>query len=333
MTCSTSSLTGGVGRWRGGHAESGHTCRGLAGRRQCTSSSCWSARRCLLACCACLVAVLVPQAAALHKLLLHGSCAVCRGWLLRLLGPVRDQEDFNRLDQLLVNGLQQAGVDTSQPPLTELSAALTYQPQQQQLEGLMKQLGIARLLRDPLSATLRLQSMLNHLPSGSNIEVLLQQEIDFYQSGFLQYTERLTSNGDALASMDLGSRAGSGSDSGVPKGPSGSSTQQQLRRSSSSSGPLLAGRARAAAMAAVEPYMVLRNDTVRAEWRSTFGSRERITWKEFWHKLVHPQVGATRALVCWHTPLAAAHMSWLCSVPDACCDDCWPCASPRHTCR
>lgn len=264
---------------------------------------------------------------------LHGSRAVCRGWLLRLLGPVRDQEDFNRLDLLLVNGLQQAGVDTSQPPLTELSAALTYQPQQQQLEGLMKQLGIARLLRDPLSATLRLQSLLNHLPSGSNIEVLLQQEIDFYQSGFLQYTERFTPNGEVPASMDLGSRAGSGSDSGVPKGPSGSSAQQQLRRSSSSSGPLLAGRARAAAMAAVEPYMVLRNDTVRAEWRSTFGSRERITWKEFWHKLVHPQVGAARALVCWHTPLAAAHMSWLCCVPDACCDDRWPCASPRHTCQ
>jgi hypothetical protein len=233
---------------------------------------------------------------------------------------VRDQEDFNRLDQLLVNALQQAGVDTSQPPLTELSAALAYQPQQQQLEGLMKQLGIARLLRDPLSATLRLQSLLNHLPSGSNIEVLLQQEIDFYQSGFLD-SERFTSNGDALASMDLGSRAGSGSDSGVPKGPGDSSSaQQQLRRSSSSSGPLLAGRARAAAIAAVEPYMVLRNDTVRAEWRSTFGSRERITWKEFWHKLVHSQVcvcvcvAGTCVLVwCWHTPFdSSTHMPWLC---------------------
>jgi hypothetical protein len=37
--------------------------------------------------------------------------------------------------------------------------------------------------------------------------------------------------------------------------------------------------------------MVLRNDTVRSEWRGAFGGRERVTWKEFWYKLVQPQVG------------------------------------------
>lgn len=218
---------------------------------------------------------------------LYSCLAVCRGWLLRLLGPVRDQDDFNRLDQQLVNALQQAGVDTSQPPLTELSTAFTYQPQQQLLENPLKQLGIVRLLRDPLSATLRLQSLLNHLPSGSNIEVLLQQEIDFYLSSCMQFTDAAGSE----TSMDSVSRAGSGSDSSVQK--ANGNSAQALRRSSSS-GPLMAGRSRAAAGAsAVEPYMVLRNDTVRAEWRSVFGPRERITWKEFWHKLVQPQVRAS----------------------------------------
>lgn len=223
---------------------------------------------------------------------LHVCCAVlcvfCRGWLLRLLGPVKDQDDFNRLDQQLVTALQQAGVDTSEPPLTELTAARRYQPQQQQLESALKQLGITRLLRDPLSAMLRLQSLLNHLPSGSNIEVLLQQEIDFFLSSCMQYPE----NGSSSASReDSFSRVGSGSDSSVLKanGPGSGNSSTTLRRSSSS-GPMAAGRGRAAGGAAVEPFMVLRNDTVRAEWRSIFGSRERITWKEFWHKLVQPQV-------------------------------------------
>lgn len=222
----------------------------------------------------------------LHLTFMLWCVSFCRGWLLRLLGPVRDEDDFHRLDQKMVNALQQAGVDTSQPPLTELSAARVYQPQQQQLEHMLKQLGIARLLRDPLSATLRLQSLLNHLPSGSNIEVLLQQEIDFYLSSCLQFTETTSSDPSGLDTV--GSRANSGSDSSAQKGANGNSAQA-LRRSSSS-GPLIAGRARAAALSAVEPYMVLRNDTVRAEWRSMFGTRERITWKEFWHKLVQPQV-------------------------------------------
>ncbi|KAF6256218.1 hypothetical protein COO60DRAFT_135401 [Scenedesmus sp. NREL 46B-D3] len=40
-----------------------------------------------------------------------------RGWLLRLLNSVRDQDDFNRLDQLLVNAMEAAGADTSSSPL------------------------------------------------------------------------------------------------------------------------------------------------------------------------------------------------------------------------
>lgn len=197
---------------------------------------------------------------------------------------MRDQDDFNRLDQQLVNGLQQAGVDTSEPPLVELRGARTYQPQQQALEAALKTIGITRLMRDPLSATLRLQSLLNHLPSGSNIEVLLQQEIDFYLSSTVQFIDSSSSE-----SLDNGAGGRASSDSSAPKGVVAGNSAQALRRSSSSS-PLVGGRARAAAMAAMEPYMVLRNDTVRAEWRSIFGSRERITWKDFWHKLVQPQV-------------------------------------------
>lgn len=217
------------------------------------------------------------------------SSSSCRGWLLRLLGPVKDQEDFNRLDQQLVTALQQAGVDSSEPPLQELQTARTYQPQQQQLESALKTLGITRLLRDSLSATLRLQTLLNHLPSGSNIEVLLQQEIDFYLSSCVHFPEY---NGTSSAIRENSfNRAGSGSDSGLPKlsGPGSGNSATQLRRSSSS-GPIAGIRGRAASMQAVEPFMVLRNDTVRAEWRSVIGLRERITWKEFWHKLVQPQV-------------------------------------------
>eukprot|EP00775_Hariotina_reticulata_P003910 gene3910-4164_t len=45
-------------------------------------------------------------------------------------------------------------------------------------------------------------------------------------------------------------------------------------------------RGRTPAVSVVEPFMVLRNDVVRSEWRAAFGPRERITWKEFWNKLV-----------------------------------------------
>lgn len=82
------------------------------------------------------------------------------------------------MDKQLVASLQQAGVDTSAPPLAELALPCSYPPQQQPLECALKQFGgIERLLRDSLSATLRLQSLMNHLPSGSNIEALLQQEV------------------------------------------------------------------------------------------------------------------------------------------------------------
>lgn len=212
-----------------------------------------------------------------------------RGWLLRLLGPVRDQDDFNRLDLQLVNALQDAGVDTSEPPLVELRSPRAYQPQQQQLEATLKNLGITKLLRDPLSAVLKLQSLLNHLPSGSNIEVLLQQEMDYYLSSCLQFTDSNGSSGSESSSREASfTRAGSGSDSTLPK-LNGSGA---LRRQSSSSGPLagVRGGSRTGSASVMEPYMVLRNDTVRSEWRSMFGSRERITWKEFWHKLVQPQV-------------------------------------------
>lgn len=172
-------------------------------------------------------------------------------------------------------------MDTSEPPLIELREAHAYQPQQQALEAALKSLGITCLMRDPLSATLRLQSLLKHLPSGSNIEVLLQQEIDFYLSSTVQFID------SSSESLENGPASRQSSDSSVPKGVTGGSVQ--LRRSSSSS-PLVGSRGRATAMAAMEPYMVLRNDTVRAEWRSVFGSRERIPWKDFWHKLVQPQV-------------------------------------------
>lgn len=239
---------------------------------------------------ACSVSGTQADAARAHTPTLHAVCCACRGWLLRLLGPVRDQDDFNRLDQQLVNALQQAGVDTSEPPLLELSTYRAYQPQQQQLENVLKQLGITRLLRDPLSAMLRLQTLLNHLPSGSNIEVLLQQEIDYYLSSCMQFVDTNGAGSEATSRENSFSWVGGGDSLQKGNGLGGSNGSSTSLRRSSSSGPLMASRARAAAMSAVEPYMVLRNDTVRAEWRSVFGNRERITWKEFWHKLVQPQV-------------------------------------------
>lgn len=221
-----------------------------------------------------------------------------RGWLLRLLRPVRDQDDFSRLDKQLVASLEQAGVDTSQPPLTDLQQPCAYAQQQQQLECALKQFGgIERLLRDSLSATLRLQSLMNHLPSGSNIEALLQQEIEYYQSSSLPLLERDGSMAGADAFLRAGSGSSNGGSGSLPKvngglatigsGGGGSSSASRLRRTSSSAGRPLKG---GAAVQAAEPYMVLRNDTVRSEWRVVFNNKERVLWKDFWHKMVQPQV-------------------------------------------
>eukprot|EP00878_Enallax_costatus_P012153 GHUV01012690.1.p1 GENE.GHUV01012690.1~~GHUV01012690.1.p1 ORF type:complete len:612 (+),score=147.24 GHUV01012690.1:321-2156(+) len=211
-----------------------------------------------------------------------------RGWLLRLLNSVRDQDDFNRLDQMLVNALEAAGVDTSQEPLVELKKARSYPPQQQQLEAALKSLGgIAKLLRDPLSATLRLQSLLHHLPSGSNIDALLQQEIDHYLSSQLWFSDNSSRPGSRENSFNRMSSAGSSGSNGLNRGGSGGSGSGMLRRTSS-----LGTRARAT-LSVVEPFMVLRNDTVRTEWRQAFGGRERVTWREFWSRMVQPAVSCS----------------------------------------
>lgn len=226
---------------------------------------------------------------------LHCLFDCCRGWLLRLLNSVRDQDDFNRLDQLLVSALEATGADTSEPPLADLKKPRMYAPQQQQLEVALKHLGgITKLLRDPLSATIRLQSLLHHLPSGSNIDTLLQQEIDHYLSSQLWFSE--SGSGSRSGSREnsfnrLNSSGSNGSGGAVGRANSGgsihgSSSGGVLRRQSSL-GP---GR-RPATLSVVEPFMVLRNDTVRSEWRAAFGGRERVSWKEFWYKLVQPQVG------------------------------------------
>lgn len=213
--------------------------------------------------------------------LAHG----CRGWLLRLLNSVQDQDDFNRLDQMLVNALEAAEVDTSQQPLVELKNPRSYAPQQQQLEAALKNLGgIAKLLRDPLSATIRLQSLLHQLPSGSNIDFILQQEIDHYLSSHLWFSSISSRPGSQENSFNRLGSAGSNGSNGLNRGSSGGSGSGMLRRTSS-----LGARARPT-LSVVEPFMVLRNDTVRTEWRQAFGGRERVTWREFWSKMVQPAV-------------------------------------------
>jgi hypothetical protein len=252
---------------------------------------------------------------------------------------VRDEDDFSRLDAALVAALQQARVDTSVPPLAQLQRPSYYEPQQQQLAAALKALGgMERLLRDSLSATVRLQGCLNHLPSGSNIEALLQQEVDFYLSGSMPLLDRearegsnhgggaAAASGGTFASaledgfgvrVGSGSSGGGGSSSGgMPRlsgsvhgaGGNGSFTSgggnARLRRSSSSA----AARLR---QLAVEPYMVLRNNTVRAEWRAVFGGRERVPWKDFWHKLVQPQAhiwGLDRQLDKFTTEYVQQHL-------------------------
>lgn len=219
---------------------------------------------------------------------------MCRGWLLRLLNSVRDQEDFNRLDQMLVSALEAAGVDTSEQPLLDLKKPRSYPPQQQQLEVALKNLGgIAKLLRDPLSATIRLQSLLHHLPSGTNIDSLLQQEIDHYLSSQLWFSDNSSRPGSRNNSFNRLSSAGSSGSNGLNRGSSGGSGSGMLRRTSS-----IGQRARTS-LSVVEPFMVLRNDTVRTEWRQAFGGRERVTWREFWYKLVQPTVrpGREHAMV------------------------------------
>jgi hypothetical protein len=103
------------------------------------------------------------------------------------------------------------------------------------------------------------------------------------------------------SSQDAFSRVGSGSSGGTNSGslpkfngvlaalPSGGGGSGSGGRLSSSAGRL---QKLGAAGSAAEPFMVLRNDIVRSEWRAVFSSRERVLWKDFWHKLVHPQVRA-----------------------------------------
>ncbi|WIA36602.1 hypothetical protein OEZ86_007890 [Tetradesmus obliquus] len=209
-----------------------------------------------------------------------------RGWLLRLLNSVRDQDDFNRLDQLLVNAMEAAGADTSEQPIADLRRPHTYAPQQQQLEAALKHLGgITKLLRDPLSATIRLQSLLHHLPSGSNIDTLLQQEIDHYLSSQLWFSDSDSRPGSRESSFYVSSTASGSGSGGVGRAGSGGGSGGGMLRRQRSLGP---GR-RPATLSVVEPFMVLRNDTVRSEWRGAFGGRERVTWREFWYKLVQPQ--------------------------------------------
>lgn len=221
----------------------------------------------------------------------------CRGWLLRLLNnSVRDQDDFNRLDMQLVKAVQQAGVDTSAQPLADLRKPRMYAPQQQQLEAALKNYGgIHNLMRDPLSATLRLQVLMHHLPSGTNIDTLLQHEIDYYLSSQLWYTHggsRPTSRDNSFNRTGSGSSSGGNSMGRANSGGSnhGSGSGGMLRRNSSMGLP--GSRGRSTAVSVVEPFMVLRNDVVRSEWRAAFGPRERITWKEFWNKLVAGHVSA-----------------------------------------
>lgn len=226
-------------------------------------------------------------------MLILPAVSVCRGWLLRLLNSVRDQDDFNRLDQMLVSALEAAGVDTSEEPLLELKKPRSYAPQQQQLEAALKHLGgIAKLLRDPLSATIRLQSLLHHLPSGSNIDALLQQEIDHYLSSQLWFSDSSSSRpGSRENSFSRLGSAGSNGSNGLARGGSNGSGSGLLRRTSS-----LGARGRAS-LSVVEPFMVLRNDIVRTEWRQAFGGRERVTWREFWYKMVQPTVSLS---IQWH---------------------------------
>jgi hypothetical protein len=205
--------------------------------------------------------------------------------------------------------MEAAGADTSEQPIADLRRRHTYAPQQQQLEIALKNLGgITKLLRDPLAATIRLQSLLHHLPSGSNIDTLLQQEIDHYLSSQLWFSDNDSRPGSRESSFYVSSTATGSGGGGVGRaGSNGGSGGGMLWRQSSL-GP---GR-RPATLSVVEPFMVLRNDTVRSEWRGAFGGRERVTWKEFWYKLVQPQVRCgcravcgTLLLGCWVLPCLA----------------------------
>lgn len=202
---------------------------------------------------------------------------------------------------MLVNALESAGVDTSEQPLLDLKKPRSYAPQQQQLEIALKNLGgIGKLLRDPLSATIRLQSLLHHLRSGSNIEALLQQEIDHYLSSQLWFSDSSSSRpGSRENSFTRLGSGGSGGSNGLNRGSSGGSGSGLLRRTSS-----LGARARTN-LSIVEPFMVLRNDTVRTEWRQAFNGRERVTWREFWYKLVQPAVRIQQGLEHLMQDLAA----------------------------
>jgi hypothetical protein len=182
----------------------------------------------------------------------------CRGWLVRLQYPETDLEDFQWLDaSLRAAAAECPGLDLPATSDTNLQQPASFEPQQQALASALSYLGgMEAVAVDVPAAAIKLRRCVRQ-PSCCDLEQKLSREVEYAASSGLLRAPGITSNSTSK-------RATSG-------------------RPSFAAGTML----RAAAVAG--PHLVLRNAEVRAEWRKAFGPVERVTWRDFWQKLVQPQ--------------------------------------------
>lgn len=190
--------------------------------------------------------------------LLYASMCTCRGWLVRLQYPETDLEDFQWLDASLRAAVAECqGLDLPDTPDINLQQPASFEPKQQTLaSGLSYLGGMEAVAVDVPAAAIKLRRYVRQ-PSGCDLEQKLWREVEYAASSGLLRSPGITSNSTSK-------RVASG-------------------RPSFAAGTML----RAAAVAG--PHLVLRNAEVRAEWRKAFGPVERVTWRDFWQKLVQPQ--------------------------------------------
>lgn len=165
------------------------------------------------------------------------------------------------------------------------------------------------VIRDPTNAARRLAPGMVPPPSGQSFESLITSEAEVWAASARDaaaaaaacspFSPAGTAGGAAPgASGGGGGAAAAPADGGFSVALSGGSVtgrgalRAALVEPSGGSArglALLAGGA-GAGVCGVEPTAVLRHSALRAEWQRRLGPKERVPWRDFWYKLVQPQV-------------------------------------------
>jgi len=140
------------------------------------------------------------------------------------------------------------------------------------------------LVRDIPTATRRLAPGMQAARSGQSFESFITSEAEVWAAG--------GSDTASVSSIGLSSvHSGGGNhhhNSGSNHQHQGGSSAEGLALRQSSGGG--AAPAAVAGGGAVEPSVVVQHATLRGEWQRRIGAKERVSWREFWYKLVQPQV-------------------------------------------